>query len=170
MMGADMKKTSTLLKDDKGMAVLESVVIMFIFVILARYSIGFFGVTHTAILQSIASRTYAFEIFRHRSNLWYFRDNITYPPTLSENLHYHNFGNRIHGTNNEISLSGNRTQYPTERRVVMFIEEEPTGRSWSDHANAISDIQNGVRNTAISLDPVWIKTQYGICLTAECGD
>jgi len=29
--------------------------------------------------------------------------------------------------------------------------------------------RSGERNTSISLDPVWIKVQYGICLTADCG-
>lgn len=160
MMGVDMNQ--------KGMAVLESVIIMFIFIVLARYSLGFFGVTHTAIVQNIASRNYSFEIFRHRTNLWYFRDNSTQDPPL---LRYHRYGNRLHGTNNEVKIRGNSTdQYPTERRVAMFVEEEPAGRSASDHANAISDLQNGVRNTTISLDPVWIKTQYGICLTVQCGD
>ncbi len=160
-----MKQPTSRLKNEKGMAVLESVIIMFIFLVLARYTIGFFGVTHTAIVQSIASRNYTFEIFRHRTNLWYFRDNS--PPALR----YHNFENRLHGTNNEVKVRGtDDKQYPTERRIAMFTEEDPSGRNASDHENAIRDLQNGVRNTTISLDPVWIKTQYGICLTAQCGD
>ena len=163
-----MLKNQAHLKNEKGMAVLESVIIMFIFIVLARYTIGFFGVTHTAIVQGIASRNYAFEIFRHRSNLWYFRDNSVQSPPI---LRYHNYEVRLHGTNNEVKIRGSDDkQYPTERRVAMFVEEDPVGRSASDHSSAISDLQNGVRNTTISLDPVWIKTQYGICLTAQCGD
>lgn len=160
-----LKTASSTLQNERGLAVLESVIILFIFLVLSRYTIGFFGVTHTAILQSIASRNYTFEIFRHRTHLWYFRDNK--PMTLS----YHAYGNRIHGTNNEIAARGSdKQQYPTERRVAMFIEEEPQGRSSNEHANATSEIREGERNASISLDPVWIKVQYGICLTEQCGD
>lgn len=168
MTGVDMIKTTPQhLNNERGLAVLESVIILFIFLVLSRYTIGFFGVTHTAIIQSIASRNYTFEIFRHRTHLWYFRDNKPMTPNLS----YHSYGNRLHGTNNEIAVSGSDTrQYPTERRVAMFIEEEPQGRSSNEHASATSDIRVGERNASISLDPVWIKIQYGICLTAQCGD
>lgn len=152
------------LKDERGFAVIESVVMIVIFLTLLAYTIGFWGVIHTATLQSIASRNYAMEIFRHRSNLWYFRGNAV------GDLRYHKFTSRIHGTNNELSADGNdKRQYATERRVAMFQEEEPTGRSAAEHEKAMGGVSFGVRNTSISLDPVWIKVQYGMCLTADCG-
>jgi hypothetical protein len=166
MMGVDMKKPAEHLHNEKGLAVLESVILLFIFLVLTRYTIGFFGVTHTAILQSIASRNYAFEIFRHRSHLWYFRDNRPMVP----NLRYHNYDSRIHGTNNELAVGGIKNQFPTERRIAMFIEEEPSGRTPNEHASATSEVRPGERNSSVSLDPVWIKAQYGICLTVQCGD
>jgi hypothetical protein len=166
MMGANMETPGSHLQNEKGLAVLESVILLFIFILLTRYTIGFFGVTHTAILQSIASRNYTFEIFRHRSHLWYFRDNKPMVP----NLRYHSYDSRIHGTNNELATGGIKNQFPTERRIAMFIEEEPSGRSSNEHAAATSEVRSGERNSSISLDPVWIKTQYGICLTVECGD
>jgi hypothetical protein len=152
-------------KNEKGFAVMESVIILFIFLVLLKYSIGFFGVVHTGILHSIASRNYAFEIFRHRSNLWYFRQNS------QSDMRYHQFANRLHGTNNEIAVSGqDKLQFATERRVAMFTDNEPTGRSSNEHSQAGAQIKPGERNSSISLDPVWIKVQYGICLTAGCGD
>lgn len=162
-----MKKRTSPLKNEKGFAVVESILLLFIFLILFWYSIGFFGITHTAVIQSIASRNYAFEIFRHRSHLWYFRTNSAVP------LRYHQFDNRVHGTNSEISASGqDRTQYATERRVAMFksTDENAEGRTSSEHAKVGSAIQPGERNTSLSIDPVWIRVQYGICLTAQCGD
>ncbi len=165
MTGVDMKPTAPNIKNDRGLAVLESVIILFIFIVLSRYTLGFFGVTHTAILQSIASRTYTFEIFRHRSHLWWFRGNKPMP------LSYHEYENRLHGTNNEIAQrGGDKNQYPTERRIAMFVEEDPQGRSANEHSRASGELRDGERNSAISLDPVWIKTQYGICLTEQCGD
>ncbi len=159
-----MNKTLHPLNNERGLAVLESVIILFIFLVLTKYTLGFFGVTHTAILQSIASRNYSFEIFRHRSHLWYFRDNKVMPLT------YHNYENRIHGTNNEIAVSGDQQQYPTERRVAMFSDDEPQGRTTSEHASSNTELREGERNVNVSLDPVWVKVQYGICLTEQCGD
>jgi hypothetical protein len=164
-MGANMKNKAPNIKNESGLAVLESVIILFIFIVLSRYSMGFFGVTHTAILQTIASRTYSFEIFRHRSHLWWFRSNKV------GNLTYHKYENRIHGTNNEIAQGGTDTrQYPTERRIAMFVEEDPQGRSTNEHSRSDGEVRDGQRNEALSLDPVWIKSQYGICLTEQCGD
>ena len=163
-MGVDMKPD---VKNEKGLAVLESVIILFVFIMLARYSMGFFGITHTAILHSIASRNYTFEIFRHRTHLWYFRGN----KVLNPNLSYHNYQNRIHGTNNEIATRGSdKSQYPTERRVAMFIDEDPVGRTTNEHISSLSGVLPGERNTTVSLDPIWIRVQYGICLTEQCGD
>lgn len=152
-------------KDNKGFAVIESVVLLFIFLILFWYSLGFFGVIHTGILQSIAARNYAFETFRHRSHLWFFRSNS------KSVMRYHRFDNRVHGTNSEIVVGGNnKLQFATERRVAMFKGDiEPTGRTPTEHNQAMGQVQEGQRNTSVSLDPVWIKVQYGICLTQECG-
>lgn len=160
-----MKFANKRLKNQKGFAVIESIVVLFIFLILFWYSIGFFGVIHTGILHSIASRNYAFEIFRHRSNLWYFRQNQPSP------MRYHSYENRLHGTNNEVSASGNdKLQFATERRVAMFKGDiEPTGRTSNEHSQAGAQIKPGERNTSVSLDPVWIKVQYGICLNVACG-
>ena len=160
-----MKKLSQR-KNNKGFAVIESIVLMFIFLILFWYSVGFFGITHTAVLQSIASRNYAFEIFRHRSNLWYFRSNS------GVGLRYHGIPSRIHGTNSEYAATNqDKTQYATERRIAMFKnnDEETQGRSSAEHTKT-SDVIPGQRNSTVSLDPVWIRVQYGICLTAACGD
>lgn len=163
-MGVDMKKW-TQRKKQKGMAVIESISLIIIFLTLFWYSIGFWGVIHTAVLHSIAARNYAFEIFRHRTHLWHFRTN-----NASSALKYHNTSVRLHGTNTDATPGANNQQYATERRVAMFNENEAVGRSSTEHMNARGEIKDGERNTGISLDPVWIMVQYGICLTAQCGD
>jgi hypothetical protein len=167
MMGVKMKRNLKNKKNNKGFAVLEAVVLLFIFLVLFWYSMGFFGIVHTGILHSIASRTYAFEIFRHRTNLWYFRGNST-----GQGMKYHDYANRLHGTNNEVAATGNdKLQFATERRVAMFKGDvQDTGRTSNEHSNAGAQIQPGQRNSQISLDPVWIKVQYGICLTVACGE
>lgn len=171
-MGAEMKinKTSPQvypqfnpLKNQRGMAVIESVTLIIIFLTLFWYTIGFWGIVHTSIVQSMASRTYAFEIFRHRSNLWYFRTNT------KGDLKYHAYASRVHGTNSDSTPNGDKRQYATERRIAMFQTNEPEGRSTSSHEKAFDEVSYGQRNTTVSLDPVWIKIQYGLCLTAACG-
>ena len=158
-----MKKQSSL-KNKNGMAVIEALLMMVVFLTLFWYTIGFWGVTHTAILQSISARNYAVEIFRHRSNLWYFRGNRASP------LKYHPTSVRLHGVNTDAGTGVVLEQYATERRVAMFQENETEGRSSNEHQKAQGEVQVGTRNDSISVDPVWIKIQYGICLTAECGD
>ncbi len=64
------------LKDEHGMAIMELIPIMVILVILINYSLGFFGAIHTGILNSMAARNYAFDTFKHRSNLVYLRDTV----------------------------------------------------------------------------------------------
>lgn len=151
-------------KKQRGMAVIESISLIIIFLTLFWYSIGFWGVIHTAVLQSIASRNYAFEIFRHRTHLWHFRSNKPSP------LRYHSVEARLHSTNTDVTDGNDSRQYATERRIAMFNDNEAVGRTNNEHMNARSDIKPGERNTSISLDPVWIMVQYGICLTAKCGD
>lgn len=160
----NISKKKNRLQDERGFAVIESIAMIVLFLTMIGYTIGFWGVIHTATLQSIASRNYAMEIFRHRSNLWYFRGNS------ANDLHYHKYDSRIHGTNSDLLEAVGKRQMATERRVAMFVENEATGRSANDHNKAMENVQFGKRNSAISLDPVWIKVQYGLCLTAACGD
>ncbi|MGZ3723897.1 MAG: hypothetical protein ACXVA9_13230, partial [Bdellovibrionales bacterium] len=64
-----------ILRSQKGIALLETVPLMVIFVMLMSFGMGLFGVVHTAILHSIAARAYSFETFRQRTNLHYFRED-----------------------------------------------------------------------------------------------
>ena len=79
------------LKNNKGLASIEATVLIVLFISLVYYSFGFFGVVHTAILHNIHARTYAFETFRHRTNLYYFRSN-----RATTVFHYYNTGTRMH--------------------------------------------------------------------------
>ena len=54
---------------------IETVPLIVIFVVMTSFAMGFYGVVQTAILHSIAARTYSFETFRQRSNLYYFRED-----------------------------------------------------------------------------------------------
>ena len=160
-----VKKLNRTINSEKGMATIETLPILIIFIMLVAYMFGSFGVIHTGILHSIAARTYAFETFRHRSNLTYFRENRT------ETQHYANMGVRFHAVAPE-DYKANEKFKPTQRSISMILTTDPVNEKNSGvHAAIDSQIRDGVRvQENFAVNPVWIKVQYGICLNAKCGD
>lgn len=151
------------LNNNKGLASIEATVLAVLFVAMIYYTFGFFGVVHTGIIHNIHSRTYAFETFRHRANLMYFRSNS------SNVLHYYNTGTRLHGINTD-STSTPTQQVATERPIIMGREIPESGRKQSTHNRDVFDrVPASRRNQAVSVNPVWITTMYGICLNNQCG-
>lgn len=65
--------------NQKGLATIEALPLVVVFVVLITYGLGLFGFVHTAILHSIGARTYAFETFRNRTNVSFFeiKDGVT---------------------------------------------------------------------------------------------
>ena len=160
-------------KNQRGMASIEVLPILVVFLMLIGYALGFFGIVHSAILQSIGSRAYAVETFRNRSNLEIFRDK----PTPSTEIYYGKLGNRAHaiGSDADIGLNDNR---PTaSKRALSFgrvpaqLEGNPA-RSEDFHNNTVLDMGEIVRleGQENNVDPVWIMVSYGICIDAGCGD
>jgi len=162
-MGAKMK-ISKHLKNEKGMAMIEAVPLLVMFVVLLSFSLGFFGVVHTAILNSIAARAYAFETFRDRTNLNFFREDGSAVKGLGP-LYLGVKGFRFHAIQNE----GDKRQLfiPTTRSIAMG-QEEPQKPSTKDlHNSQIYDIPT--MNDRVDVNPVWVMVGYGICLNAACG-
>ncbi|MEN0058453.1 MAG: hypothetical protein AAGB31_06430 [Bdellovibrio sp.] len=157
-----------MLKNEKGMAVFEIIPILVVIVLFVNFSLGFFGAIHTGILNSMAARNYAFETFRNRSNLTYF--SSTNPGSVS--FQYSKLGLRLHGTNSEsqISNSGN-PRWIASARLIDFMNFDKRAADVAGDANTHNktrDVPDG-RNTSIGVNPIWIRTMYGICLNAACG-
>ena len=148
--------------NNKGMAVLEIIPIITVIVLLLNFSIGFYGSIHTGILQSISSRNYAFETFSNRSDLTYFRSTVP-----SDLMSYHEVGMRIHATKSEEDSS---IRFIASARNIAFFEKknaaEIEGNDGNSHVQT-SNLASG-RNEKLSVNPIWIKTTYGICLNSEC--
>ncbi len=152
---------------EDGTAILECIPLLFVFVLFIGYSFGSFGVIHTSILNSIAARNYAFETFRHRTNLIYQRD--TKNPV---SLYYYGSHNRVHLIQSESNDNSPSAFYATERSLAMGIPSaRPLHRTDSIyHATKVYEIVTGVQNQDKEVSPVWVMTQYGICLDINCGD
>ncbi|MBV2168189.1 MAG: hypothetical protein KUL82_05725 [Bdellovibrio sp.] len=163
------KQKSSTLNNEKGMAVFEMIPILVVIVLFVNFSLGFFGAIHTGILNSIASRNYAFETFNNRSNLNYFRNK----GQVDLSYQYATIGMRVHGTNSEKSVgkSGNPPWTATSRLIdFMSFEKRAADQIGTDKGThqKVREVPDG-RNTTVGVNPIWIKTAYGICLNAKCG-
>lgn len=168
-----MLDSRTFKKTERGMAVIEMIPIMIVIVLLVNFSIGFFGIVHTGVLNSIAARNYIFETLKNRSNVEYHRNN---------KLNYKSSGNRFSGIVSE-NASGSDNWVPTARRLswVEFfggksqsgesLNREPASGQASTHNQKILGLaDSGVRNDSVEVYNVWIRTLYGICMDSKCGD
>lgn len=152
-------------KHEKGIASVESVVMMTVFLLLITYGVGVFGVVHTGILNSIAARTYAWETLNHRTNVQIFRDNRTAAEMPVDDVTtYVRYQFRVHTITSEDKTDD---QYrATERMLKMGgppVDLE--GRAPGIH----KALQTTTKREPTGVNPVWIKTQYGICTEANCG-
>ncbi|KYG66832.1 hypothetical protein AZI86_07290 [Bdellovibrio bacteriovorus] len=160
------KQRKSSIRNQKGMAVFEMIPLLMIIVLFVNFSLGFFGAIHTGILNSISARNYTFETFRNRANLTYFKN--TDPNAVSKE--FSKAGLRLHGSTTE--NENNSQNWLATTRMIDFINSdnraaEITGTDSSTH-NKTREVPDG-RNTTVGVNPIWIKTTYGICLNASCG-
>ncbi len=162
-MGAKVKKN--VLKNKRGVASIEAVAMLVIFVLFMSYGVGMFGVIHTGILNSIAARTYAWETFNHRTNVVLFRDNRDYSGGGMPITYYpQNWGFRVHSIASE--YADKEEWIATERTIAMGRElDTQSTRNSGTHGR----LKQTTKRERIGVNPVWIKTIYGICLDATCG-
>ncbi len=172
------------LRKQKGMASVEMIPILMLFVLLVNFAMGFFGVIHSGILNSIAARNYAFETFRNRSSLVYLRDESGAQPTSF----YSGVGFRFHSVLDN-GVAGTNLNWVATKRPIKFTEAN--GYQAADDGTSEHNSSGSIRKSSIDesqktsesmnltgtapgddkngVDPVWIMTSYGICLTAACG-
>ena len=169
------------LKSEDGMAIIEAIPVMFMLVMVLNFSLGFFGAIHSGILNSIGAYNYAFETFRYRSNLMYFR------PGGAEGKHYRGSMSRVHGiVRDGTPENDNDTdKWPATMRSITFnysksdSSKNLSGATESDRAYRNRDQGNNIWHVTSLFEPeqgsapiqtprIWIKTVYGICVTAVC--
>lgn len=144
------------------MAVLEALPLLVIFLVLISYGLGLWGVVHAGVLHSIAARTYAFETFRNRTDLSYFRDSSREGSVLS----YERFGMRFHGVQSPGSPSD---FHATAVPLAIGREVERSAASLPDHNQRIYTLGPRNREGGVEVSPAWLMIGYGMCLNAVCG-
>lgn len=154
------------LNNEKGMAVFEMIPIIVVIVLFVNFSLGFFGAIHTGILNSIAARNYAFETFRNRSNLTYFRNS----GGIVRQVNYAETQFRTHAVQSE-KKSGSDNWFATTR-VIDFMSfqkraADQVGTSAGEHNKNVRELKDS-RNETVGVNPIWLRSVYGICLTAVC--
>lgn len=169
-------------KKQEGMAVIEAIPVLFMLVLVLNFSLGFFGAIHSGILNSIGSYNYAFETFRYRSNLMYFR------PGGEDKKHYSLSLNRVHGVvkdGSESEAGEERNKWAATIRDITFSSvknanfnpknynaSSESSRDYvgRDQGNNIWGVISTYLPTAtpVQTPRIWIKTVYGICITADC--
>lgn len=163
--GFNIFKKSKILNKEDGISIIETMVMSFVFVMLFGFSIGFFGVIQTAIVNTISARAYAFEVFSHRSSLYYFKDHNSKAPG-----HYYESDVRLHAVQADKTIVSGDLLYATTRYISAVAEDTVKEDNRITMDDKISGISQGARNRDVRVSPVWIKTMYGICLSATCGD
>jgi hypothetical protein len=162
--------SSRLVKNQRGNAMIELMPILMIFMLIVNFSLGFFGLIHSAILNSIGARNYTFETFRNRSNLNYLRDTQGSESSFT----YTRSQQRFHVIKNETTPVAPDKFYATRRPIEFSeIREVANVKGNAGEHERGKRIREGERATEVGIDegvnPVWIRSTYGICLVAACG-
>ena len=150
----------------KGMASMEAMASIVLYLAFLSFSLGFFGVVHSGIMNSLAARTYAFDTFNNRTYLKYHRDKDS-----GGSLHSHKEnGFRVHTIVTEGSGSNNENFIVTERRIAFAGMHDEKGKGNNLHLEMTEEARDNseIDLKKYSFNPVWIKAAYGICLNARC--
>ena len=155
------------INNQRGLATIEAVILTIVFIVLTSFGLGFFGVIHTGIVNSISARQYAFNTFNNRSNLTYHRNELGTDPL--QNPKYTPFGFRLHTITDE----SDSALYITPARNISVTQSINQKLAKDKPGNHETTELTYDHNTKIKSDDgiklVWIRTAYGICLNADCG-
>ena len=144
------KKTGFFLRNHRGIAVAEMLPLLAIFIMLFGLIFGFWQSIHSGILQSIAARHYAFEVINNRTHFVYHRDTVE---ASGPTHYYRKNGHRFFAVVELQSLS-KLELVPKEKEINLFNKNQLS-------IPAVRDSNK--------VNPIWIKTGYGICIDFECG-
>ena len=152
-----LKNKGSLFKNSSGIAVVEMLPLLMVFIMFFGLTFGFWQAIHSGTLQSIAARHYAFEVINNRTNLFYGRDEAPdpdNPPTLSDKNYYKKNGYRYFSVVKYQPGIPSPNPDPAKKKLNLF------GGSPLN----IDDVSGGEKAS-----PIHLKQAYGICLNLHCG-
>ena len=177
------------LKNKKGLAVLEVLVLTWVMFILLGATLGSWGLVHTGILNSIAARNYSFFSFNNRADLAYLRDFVIRENDYVLPFYYEPFGSRFAVIVSEkLDPTPSRQKITATLRKVDFMKGRSLTRDDDDDSGKILEASGhkqiskwargdgnffngeGGKATKKAAPVAWIMVGYGICLTEKCGD
>jgi hypothetical protein len=144
---------------ESGFALMESVVFMMAFVVLAAYTIDFFSIIHTGIVNSTAARTYLFETLQHRTNIRFMRQANEGEVQGASANDFQSKGFRFHATADEDQADTDDRGTHAPGRLLSLAGGKDVKPNMS---NTNLDAQSN-QTTNIN-----IKAGYGICLNSGC--
>ena len=141
-----------LLQNQRGVAMVEMLFLLAIFVTLFGMAFGFWTAIHRGTLQSIGARHYAFEVINNRTHFIYHRD--TKKPVGNDKAYYRKNGSRFFAIVEKQSILSPKLK-PVKRDLSLFNKDsmsiDPVDWRDGDRAN-----------------PIRLKVGYGICIDCEC--
>ena len=148
---------SNFLINQKGIAMVEMLPLLAVFVLLFGLLFGFWSSIHSGTLHSISARRYAFEVINNRTHFIYHRDSS--PPTDRTNYYGKN-GTRFFATvelTDNPKLISEKTSFNLFDSAGLRITGDPQSQTTQ------TEKEQGIHK-------IKIKTGYGICIDFDCGD
>ena len=143
-----------LLRQERGVAVVEMLPLLAVFIILFGLTFGFWSSIHRGILQSIAARHYAFEVINNRVHYIYHRDTKDHGG--DKKSYYKKNGHRFFAV---------IQQQPGDDKDLSLIAEKRGLNLFGGDPMSIPK-----RRESDQVNPIALKTGYGICIDHECGN
>lgn len=156
-----LKKNIKKLNKERGSAIVETLPLLIIFMTILGNIWGFFMAVHSGILSSIGARTYAFETFRNRTDLTYFRDQQTSNGSPSPaTINYYKTKVRVHAV-----TKASRASSGFKPMTIDYGRFSPTQSNNPDKITSHS-IKNIFyeKERREGVKKIWLRSSYGICL------
>ena len=147
-----LKTKPLFLKNQRGVAVVEMLPLLAVFIILFGFTFAFWASIHRGILQSIAARYYAFRVINHRANLLYTRDT----KRQRNNISY-------------FKRNGFRWFSVVDYQEGESPDPKPTKKRLNLFEGGVGSLSPLPSNAGRRVNPIRLKTGYGICIDFSCG-
>ena len=182
-----------ILKNSQGIAVVEILPLLVVFIALIGLTLGLWGAIHAGILQSIAARNYAFEVINTRVHFLHHRDfdgdttgrMLENPNAFNEPKQYYSpEADGMRAFSIVVYQEGAPKAFVAFRGLNFFKEGALQANSIAEagtfrplraqdspfHTSLFSVDRVEIGRRRLGVNPIWLMQGYGICLNSTCGD